>query len=306
MIHKLRNEIAKAIVGQQDAVDLVIMSLLTNSHALLVGVPGLAKTTLVKAVSKASGLDFGRIQFTPDLMPSDVIGSEVLMPDRTLTFQQGPLFTHVLLADEINRTPPKTQSALLEAMQEGSVTANGVTHFLPKPFFVLATQNPLEQEGTYPLPEAQLDRFLFFIELGYPSHAEEVEIVKRTTGDLNSTVEAVLTPDDWFELQAIIRQMPVPDPVVDWAVRLVQASRSKTAIDNKPYISWGAGPRASQSLIMAAKAHAFLRGKHAPDKEDVIAVAIPVLRHRMVATYQATADGLTTADLIQKLLKQLH
>ncbi len=304
MIAKLRTEIEKTVVGQKEAVDLVLMAMLCNGHALLVGVPGLAKTTLVKSLAQASGLDFGRIQFTPDLMPSDVVGTEMLNADRQLVFQKGPLFAQVLLADEINRTPPKTQSALLEAMQERSVTAMGHTMPLPKPFFVLATQNPVEQEGTYPLPEAQLDRFLFLIELGYPSLEEEISIVQRTTTGHTPATQAVWSAEDWIQMQQDIAEMPVPPAVLEAAVKLVHATRNPLAIDAKTYIQWGAGPRASQALIQAAKAHAFLHGKNAPDKEDIAAIAVPVLRHRIVLTYQATADGWSDRTLVEELVKR--
>ena len=304
MIAQLRAEIEKTVVGQKEAIDLVIMAMLCNGHALLVGVPGLAKTTLVKSLAQASGLQFGRIQFTPDLMPSDVLGTEMLNADRQLVFQKGPLFAQVLLADEINRTPPKTQSALLEAMQERSVTAMGKTELLPKPFFVLATQNPVEQEGTYPLPEAQLDRFLFLIELGYPTREEEVAIVQRTTTGAQHQTQAVWTANDWLNLQQEVADLPVPPAVVEAAVGLVQATRSSIAVEDKPYIQWGAGPRASQALVQAAKAHAYLNGKSAPDKEDVAAVAVPVMRHRLVLTYQATADGWNDRTLVEALVKK--
>lgn len=304
MIAQLRSEIEKTVVGQKEAVDLVLMALLCNGHALLVGVPGLAKTTLVKSVAQASGLQFGRIQFTPDLMPSDVVGSEMLTADRQMVFQRGPLFAQVVLADEINRTPPKTQSALLEAMQERSVTAMGKTEMLPRPFFVLATQNPVEQEGTYPLPEAQLDRFLFLIELGYPSLEEEIAIVQRTTSGTHAETQAVWTAEDWIRLQQEVAEMPVPPAVVEAAVRLVHATRNPRAMDDKPYLQWGAGPRASQALIQAAKAHAFLVGKNAPDKENIAAVAVPVLRHRIVLTYQATADGWNDRKIVEALLNK--
>ena len=304
MIAQLRAEIEKTVVGQKEAIDLVIMAMLCNGHALLVGVPGLAKTTLVKSLAQASGLQFGRIQFTPDLMPSDVLGTEMLNADRQLVFQKGPLFAQVLLADEINRTPPKTQSALLEAMQERSVTAMGKTELLPKPFFVLATQNPVEQEGTYPLPEAQLDRFLFLIELGYPTREEEVAIVQRTTTGAQHQTQAVWTANDWLNLQQEVADLPVPPAVVEAAVGLVQATRSSVAVEDKPYLQWGAGPRASQALVQAAKAHAYLNGKSAPDKEDVAAVAVPVMRHRLVLTYQATADGWNDRTLVEALVKK--
>jgi len=304
MIAQLRAEIEKTVVGQKEAIDLVIMAMLCNGHALLVGVPGLAKTTLVKSLAQASGLQFGRIQFTPDLMPSDVLGTEMLNADRQLVFQKGPLFAQVLLADEINRTPPKTQSALLEAMQERSVTAMGKTELLPKPFFVLATQNPVEQEGTYPLPEAQLDRFLFLIELGSPTREEEVAIVQRTTTGAQHQTQAVWKANDWLNLQQEVADLPVPPAVVEAAVGLVQATRSPVAVEDKPYLQWGAGPRASQALVQAAKAHAYLNGKSAPDKEDVAAVAVPVLRHRLVLTYQATADGWNDRTLVEALVKK--
>ncbi len=301
----LKAEIGKVIVGQEKVVDLLILSIFSRGHSLLVGVPGLAKTLLVNTTAQALGLDFNRIQFTPDLMPSDIIGAEILDDARKFKFIKGPLFANIILADEINRTPPKTQSALLEAMQERSVTAAGNTYKMAEPFFVLATQNPIEQEGTYPLPEAQLDRFMFHIEVGYPTFEEELNIVKSTTGKTVETVNEVLTSQEIIDFQNLIRKLPVTDSVYEFAVGLVTATRPNGArakdITNK-YIAWGAGPRASQYLILGAKAHAALRGKFSPDKEDVLAVAEPILRHRVVRNYKAEAEGIKIEDIIKQLL----
>lgn len=301
----LKSEIAKVIVGQDQVVEELILSIFCKGHVLLVGVPGLAKTLLVKTISESLGLNFSRIQFTPDLMPSDIIGSEILDEKRNFKFIKGPIFSNVILADEINRTPPKTQAALLEAMQERSVTAAGQHHELDKPFFVLATQNPIEQEGTYPLPEAQLDRFMFNLKVDYPSFREEVEIVKKTTSTLSSTVSKVLSASDILEIQDLIRKIPVADNVVEYAVRLVAKTRPETAEatnDVKKYLSWGAGPRASQFLVLAAKAHAAINGKYSPDIEDVKAIALPILRHRVVLNYKAEAEGMSIEKLVNSLL----
>ncbi len=300
---KLKAEIGKVIIGQQDVVQLMLTAIFCKGHALLVGVPGLAKTLLVQTISGALDLQFKRIQFTPDLMPSDIIGSETLDKDRNFQFVKGPVFANIILADEINRTPPKTQAALLEAMQENAVTIAGVRHALPQPFFVLATQNPIEQEGTYPLPEAQLDRFMFNIYLDYPSYAEEIEIVRTTTDVLNKQVEKIISGEDILAYQKLVRQVPVTDNVLEFAVRLVQ--RTRPGGENKlatEWLEWGAGPRASQYLILGAKCHALLNGKYSPDIEDVQAVAIPVLRHRIVRNFKAEASGLSVNELIQKLI----
>jgi len=287
-------------------VEELLISIFSRGHCLLVGVPGLAKTLLVNTIAKTLGLSFNRVQFTPDLMPSDIIGSEVLGDNRQFKFVKGPLFANVVLADEINRTPPKTQAALLEAMQEKSVTTAGQTFKLPEPFFVLATQNPIEQEGTYPLPEAQLDRFMFNIWVDYPSFAEEVDVVKATTSGVESSVNTVITSEEILAYQDLIRKIPVADNVVEYAVKVAGKSRPAGASadsETKKYISWGAGPRASQYLIVGAKCHAAIRGKFSPDIEDVQAVAKPILRHRIVRNYQAEAEGVTIDNLIESLLK---
>ena len=306
----LKGEIAKVIVGQQEAVDALLLTLFTGGHCLLLGVPGLAKTLMVNTLAQALGLSFSRIQFTPDLMPSDITGSEILDRDRNFKFVQGPIFASIVLADEINRTPPKTQAALLEAMQEHRVTVAGTSYPLPNPFFVLATQNPIEQEGTYPLPEAQLDRFMFNVRLDYPAFDEEVQIVRQTTVPQTATVENVLSAEEILSFQQLIRRMPVADNVVEYAVRLVANTRPNTqAIKQSDsqaisrYISWGAGPRASQYLIMAARTYAAMHGKYSPDAEDVRAVAFNVLRHRIVRNYYADAEGVTTDQIINELLK---
>tara|TARA_B100000575_G_scaffold281010_1_gene271142 strand:+ start:270 stop:1253 length:984 start_codon:yes stop_codon:yes gene_type:complete len=301
----LKNEIAKVIVGQDQVVEELILSIFCKGHVLLVGVPGLAKTLLVKTISKALGLDFSRIQFTPDLMPSDIIGADILDENRNFKFIKGPIFSNVILADEINRTPPKTQAALLEAMQERSVTAGGNHYELDKPFFVLATQNPIEQEGTYPLPEAQLDRFMFNLKVDYPSFNEEVEIVKNTTSDINNSVSEVLSSSEILKIQNLIRQIPVADNVVEYAVKLVAKTRPNSDFapeDVKKYLLWGAGPRASQFLVLAAKCHAAINGKYSPDIEDVKAISYPVLRHRIVRNYKAEAEGMSVEKLIHSLL----
>ena len=301
----LKNEIAKVIVGQDQVVEELILSIFCKGHVLLVGVPGLAKTLLVKTISEALGLDFSRIQFTPDLMPSDIIGADIIDENRNFKFIKGPIFSNVILADEINRTPPKTQAALLEAMQERSVTTGGKHYDLDKPFFVLATQNPIEQEGTYPLPEAQLDRFMFNLKVDYPSFNEEVLIVKNTTSYINNSVSEVLSSSEILKIQNLIRQIPVADNVVEYAVKLVAKTRPDSDFapnDIKKYLSWGAGPRASQFLVLAAKCHAAINGKYSPDIEDIKAISYPVLRHRIVRNYMAEAEGMSVEKLIHSLL----
>lgn len=299
----LKKEIAKVIVGQKDIVNQILISILSSGHCLLVGVPGLAKTLLVNTIAKTLGLTYKRIQFTPDLMPSDIIGSEILNTNRELEFIKGPLFANILLADEINRTPPKTQSALLEAMQEHKVTVNAKTYPLQEPFFVLATQNPIEQEGTYPLPEAQLDRFMFMLWLDYPSFEEEVQILKNTTTDKTIDVEKILEIQDILDIQNLIKKVPVSDNVYDYVVSLVSKTRNKGSEIANKYLQWGAGPRASQYLIMGAKAHAVLNGKYSPDIEDVNAIAVATLRHRIVLNYEAQANGYTAETIIKELIK---
>lgn len=301
----LKAEIGKVIIGQDEVIHLLLLSIFCKGHALLVGVPGLAKTLLVNTVAQSLGLSFRRIQFTPDLMPSDIVGAEILDENRQFKFVKGPLFANIILADEINRTPPKTQAALLEAMQERSVTAAGHTYQMANPFFVLATQNPIEQEGTYPLPEAQLDRFMFNIEVGYPSFEEEVNIVKNTTVGVEAEIREVLTVEEILKFQKLVRKIPVSDNVYEFAIKLVQATRPGTEAAKdvtREYISWGAGPRASQNLILAAKAHAALKGKFSPDSEDVLAVAKPILRHRVVKNYRAEAEGISIEKIIEGLL----
>lgn len=302
---RLKREVNKVIIGQDEVVDHVLLGIFGRGHCLLVGVPGLAKTLLVNTVAKALGLSFNRIQFTPDLMPSDIIGSEILDQDRRFRFIKGPLFANIILADEINRTPPKTQAALLEAMQEKSVTAAGQTHPLPEPFFVLATQNPIEQEGTYPLPEAQLDRFMFDIRVGYPTYEEELAVVKATTSDTAANVEPVLSTEDILHYQGLVRRIPVADNVLEYAVKLATRTRPGTsgaaAIVNE-HLSWGAGPRASQYLVVGAKAHALAHGRFSPDIADVQAVALPILRHRMVRNYKAEAEGVTVDRIVNGIL----
>ena len=298
-----KKEIARVIVGQEAVVDGTLIAILCNAHSLLVGVPGLAKTLLVNTIARVLDLDFKRIQFTPDLMPSDITGTEILDEHRHFKFIQGPLFANIVLADEINRTPPKTQAALLEAMQERHVTIGGQMHSLPKPFFVLATQNPIEQEGTYPLPEAQLDRFMFNIWLDYPSFQEELNIVKSTTNDQQVTLNKIMSAEEILYFQHLVRRVPVPDNVMEYAVGLVHKTRPNAQGSDlaRQYISWGAGPRASQNLILAAKCHALLQGKYSPDVENVKAVALAILRHRVVRNYKAEAEGLSTEQLIEKL-----
>ncbi|MBK7810754.1 MAG: AAA family ATPase [Saprospiraceae bacterium] len=301
----LSAEVGKVIVGQQDVIQASIISLFSNGHSLLVGVPGLAKTLLINTLAEVLDLSFKRIQFTPDLMPSDITGSEILDEDRHFKFNRGPLFANIVLADEINRTPPKTQAALLEAMQERYVTVSGTRHELPSPFFVLATQNPIEQEGTYPLPEAQLDRFMFNIPLDYPTYQEELQVVRQTTSNQTTQLNSILTGDQILAFQKVIRKIPVAENVLEYAVSLVARSRPKTDKATKEvneYVSWGAGPRASQNLILGAKCHAALRSKYSPDIEDVKAIAGLVLRHRIVVNYKAEADGLSVDKLIDSIL----
>lgn len=301
----LKAEVSKKVIGQEEVIDKVLTAIFSNGHVLLVGVPGLAKTLLVNTISQALGLGFNRIQFTPDLMPADIVGSEILGEDRSFKFLKGPVFTNVLLADEINRTPPKTQAALLESMQEKKVTNAGKSYELPQPFFVLATQNPIEQEGTYPLPEAQLDRFMFNVWVDYPSKAEEIALVKQTTSSNESEVNSVIDAATIVYFQDLIKQLPVPDTVYDYAVNLVVSTRvngENPSSISQQFLSWGAGPRASQYLITAAKTHAALSGKYAVDIEDVKAIALPVLRHRLVKNYQADAEGLTIDQIIKELL----
>ncbi|QIE58905.1 MoxR family ATPase [Rasiella rasia] len=300
----LRQEIKKVIVGQDEVVEQVLLSIFSGGHALLIGVPGLAKTLLVNTVAEALGLQFKRIQFTPDLMPSDILGSEILDENRTFKFIKGPIFANIILADEINRTPPKTQAALLEAMQERAVTVAGHHYKLDLPYFVLATQNPIEQEGTYPLPEAQLDRFMVAINLDYPTFAEEVEVVKTTTGGTTQSVNALFSAQEIIDFQQLIRKIPVADNVVEYAVTLVGKTRPKSQGAPeivKNYIDWGAGPRASQNLILGAKANAALHGKFSPDIEDVQKVAIGILRHRLIKNYKAEAEGLSIEEIIRSL-----
>ncbi len=304
-IKDLKAEIGQVIIGQDDVINDLLIAIFSGGHALLVGVPGLAKTLLVNTISNALGLEFSRIQFTPDLMPSDIIGSEILGQDRKFEFVKGPLFANIVLADEINRTPPKTQAALLEAMQEKSVTAAGHTYQLGKPFFVLATQNPIEQEGTYPLPEAQLDRFMFNIWVDYPSFQEEVEVVKRTTSDVTASVSPLMNAEEISYFQHLVRRVPVTDNVVEYAVKLVNSTRYNSEYAPqivKDFVSWGAGPRASQYLILGAKCHALLNGKYSPDIENVKAVAEPILRHRLVRNYRAEAEGYSVERIIQEIL----
>ena len=303
--NEFKNEIAKVIVGQDDVVQQVLISIFCNGHCLLVGVPGLAKTLLVQTIADSLGLNFNRIQFTPDLMPSDIVGAEILDENRKFKFVKGPLFSNIILADEINRTPPKTQSALLEAMQERSVTNAGTRYLLDKPFFVLATQNPIEQEGTYPLPEAQLDRFMFNVLLDYPSYEDELQIVKQTTVKSNMTLNTIMSAEQITHYQEVITKLPVTNNVLQYAVSLVAKTRpnSDKATDIvKQYIEWGAGPRASQFMIKAAKCHAAINGKYAPDIEDVKAVAKPILRHRIVKNYKAEAEGMSVDQIIESIL----
>ncbi|MFD1552701.1 AAA family ATPase [Putridiphycobacter roseus] len=302
----ISQEIHKVIVGQETVVRQVLMSIFSNGHSLLVGVPGLAKTLLVQTISDSLGLGFKRIQFTPDLMPSDIVGSEILDENRNFKFIKGPIFSNIILADEINRTPPKTQAALLEAMQEKTVTAAGHTYVLEKPFFVLATQNPIEQEGTYPLPEAQLDRFMFNIWLDYPSLEEEINIVKNTTGNFKPQLNSILDAAEIIYFQELIKRLPVPENVFEYAVKLVAKTRKSSPLCHpltEKYLEWGAGPRASQNLIIGAKCHAAINGKYSPDIEDVKAVAYPILRHRIVRNYKAEAEGYSIEAIIDALMQ---
>ncbi|GIV28753.1 MAG: ATPase AAA [Bacteroidia bacterium] len=302
----LKKEIAKVIVGQDEVVEQVLISIFSRGHCLLVGVPGLAKTLLVNTIADVLGLSFNRIQFTPDLMPSDIIGSEILDENRQFKFIKGPLFANIILADEINRTPPKTQAALLEAMQEKAVTASGKRYPLPEPFFVLATQNPIEQEGTYPLPEAQLDRFMFNVLLDYPKYEEELAIVKYTTTDNKIELSKILSGEEILFFQNLIRKMPVADNVLEYAVKLTAKTRPNGEYAPelvKRFIDWGAGPRASQFLVIGAKCHAAMNGKYSPDIEDVKAVALPILRHRVVRNYKAEAEGYSIESIIAEINK---
>lgn len=302
---KISSEIGKVIVGQEAVVQNVLISIFCDGHSLLVGVPGLAKTLLVKTIADALHLTFNRIQFTPDLMPSDITGSEILDSDRKFAFMQGPVFANIVLADEINRTPPKTQAALLEAMQEKAVTVSGHHHPLDRPFFVLATQNPIEQEGTYPLPEAQLDRFMFNIVVDYPSYEEEVQVVKNTTTDQVIKMDKVLDKEEILYFQHLVRRIPIPDNVLEYAVTLAGKTRPNSALAEpitNEYLSWGAGPRASQFMVMGAKCHAVLHGKYSPDIEDVKALALPILRHRIIRNYKAEAEGVSVEEIVGKLV----
>lgn len=302
---KLKTEIGQIIVGQDDTVRLLLTAIFCQGHCLLVGVPGLAKTLLIQTIANALDLDFNRIQFTPDLMPSDILGAETLDNERNFRFVKGPVFANIILADEINRTPPKTQSALLEAMQEYAVTVAGKKHHLSRPFFVLATQNPIEQEGTYPLPEAQLDRFMFMVNLDYPSYQQELNIVKNTTSDNKAVVSKVLSGSEIEYFQQLVRRVPVADNVIEYAVGLVHKTRpntEKATADTNKYLEWGAGPRASQNLILGAKCNALIHGKYSPDIEDVKAVAVSVLRHRIVRNFKAEAEGISVEELINRLM----
>ncbi len=301
----LTQEISKVIIGQDEVVRLVLTAVFSQGHCLLVGVPGLAKTLLIQTIASSLDLSFNRIQFTPDLMPSDIVGSETMDQNRNFQFVKGPIFANIILADEINRTPPKTQAALLESMQEYSVTVAGTKYELNRPFFVLATQNPIEQEGTYPLPEAQLDRFMFNILLDYPSFASELQIVKNTTSDFSYQLPTVLHADEITAFQHLVRRVPVVDNVVEYAVKLVHQTRPNTPMGTaqaSQYLEWGAGPRASQHLIVGAKCNALLNGKYSPDIEDVQAVALPILRHRIVRNFKAEAEGITVEQIIKNLL----
>ncbi len=302
---RLKDEISKVIIGQDEVVRLMLTAIFSQGHCLLVGVPGLAKTLLIQTIASSLDLQFNRIQFTPDLMPSDILGSETLDQERHFKFIRGAIFANIILADEINRTPPKTQSALLEAMQEYSVTIAGQKYALDRPFFVLATQNPIEQEGTYPLPEAQLDRFMFNVKLDYPSFKSEVDIVKATTTSSSYQVQKILHGNEIREFQALVRKVPVPDNVVEYAVKLVHKTRPNTGMasaDANQYLEWGAGPRASQYLVLGAKCNALFNGKYSPDIEDIQAVASPILRHRIVRNFKAEAENISVDDIIKKLL----
>ncbi|KAA8485906.1 MoxR-like ATPase [Arcticibacter tournemirensis] len=303
--NEIRKEIGNVIIGQEDVVKSVLISIFSNGHCLLVGVPGLAKTLLVNTLARVLDLSYNRVQFTPDLMPSDILGSEILGEERVFKFLKGPVFSNIILADEINRTPPKTQAALLEAMQEKIVTVGGTTYPLPRPFFVLATQNPIEQEGTYPLPEAQLDRFMFNVLLSYPSFEEELRVVKNTTANKQVELRKILNAEEIEYFQRLIRNVPVTDHVLEYAVSLAARTRPGTTLATEEvnkYLSWGAGPRASQYLVLGAKCHAAISGKYSPDIEDVQAVAEPILRHRIVRNYKAEAEGISVEQMIKRLL----
>jgi MoxR-like ATPase len=302
---ELKNEIGKVIIGQEEVVNNLLISIFSNGHSLLIGLPGLAKTLLVKTISEVLDLKFNRIQFTPDLMPGDITGFEILDETRNFRFVRGPLFANIILADEINRTPPKTQAALLEAMQEKSITAGGKLHKLEAPFFVLATQNPIEQEGTYPLPEAQLDRFMFNLILDYPSYLEELEVIKSTTAGKQTELQKIMHSTDILQFQELVRKVPVPDNVMEYAVKLVSKTRPSSEFSThmvKDYVSYGAGPRAGQFLILGAKCRALSKGKFSPDIEDVKAIAIPVLRHRIIKNYKAEAENMQVETIINSLL----
>lgn len=303
---ELSEEVKKVIIGQEDIIEDVLISIFSRGHCLLIGVPGLAKTLLVNTIAQTLGLTYSRIQFTPDLMPSDIIGTDILDENRNFKFIKGPLFANIILADEINRTPPKTQSALLEAMQERAATVGGKRYELGNPFFVLATQNPIEQEGTYPLPEAQLDRFMFNILVEYPEYKDELQVVKNTTFDRDVQLKKILTGDEIIAFQNLVRKIPVADNVMEYAVKLATRTRPQTADAPaivKDYVVWGAGPRASQYMVIGAKCHAALHGKYSPDIEDIHAVAAPILRHRIIRNYKAEAEGITVDNIIAQLLK---
>lgn len=301
---KVNKEISTVIIGQDEVIKAVLISILSNGHCLLIGVPGLAKTLLVNTIAQVLDLSYNRVQFTPDLMPSDIVGSEILGEDRSFKFLRGPVFSNIILADEINRTPPKTQAALLEAMQEKIITVGGKSYPLPNPFFVLATQNPIEQEGTYPLPEAQLDRFMFNVTLSYPSFRDEIEVVKSTTTNARPELHKILTAEQILYFQKLIRNIPITDHVLEYAVSLSAKTRPGTELATaqvNKYLNWGAGPRASQYLVLGAKCHAAISGKYSPDIEDVQAVAMQILRHRIVRNYKAEAEGLSADDIIRSL-----
>jgi len=316
-VEAVRREVGKVIVGQGEVMDRLLMSIFAGGHCLMMGVPGLAKTLMVSTLSQVLELPFKRIQFTPDLMPGDIIGSEILQDDgkggKQMRFMQGPLFSNMILADEINRTPPKTQAALLEAMQEHHVTVGNVTYTLPEPFFVLATQNPIEQEGTYPLPEAQQDRFMFFLWVDYPELKEEFEILNRTTGNRKVELSRVMGAEDILTMQRMVRDIPVSEALVEYAARIVRCSRTRRGDEGKDaipsfitkYQQWGAGPRAGQYLILGAKARAFMRGNPHVAAEDIRAVALPVLQHRIIVNFAAEAEGITSADLVAMILKEV-
>lgn len=310
-LESIKSEISKVIIGQTEVIDKLLISLFARGHCMLVGVPGLAKTLLIKTLAQVLDLDFNRIQFTPDLMPSDITGTEIIEEDmatkkRSFRFIKGPIFSNIVLADEINRTPPKTQAALLEAMQEHKVTAAGFAHTLAEPFFVLATQNPIEQEGTYPLPEAQLDRFMFNLWLDYPSHQEEVDIVKSTTSDYRPELHKIISAEKIVEYQDLVRRVPVADNVIEYAVKLVEMTRIKDSSPDfvKEWVSWGAGPRATQYLVLAAKTKAVMEGRFTPSIDDIKSATIPVLRHRVIPSFNAEAEGINSVDIIQKLLSE--